>query len=313
MFNKIYQLIEENNPIIIHRHTNPDGDAMGSQIGLKEAILATFPNKEVYVIGDYSERYHFIGELDIIDDSKYNDALVFVLDSGAEHLINDERYKKGKVLIKIDHHMSDSNYGDYNYVDTSRESCAGVICDLIENTNLVLNEKSARALFTGLVTDSGRFRYSSTTSKSFENAAYLLKQPFDIQEIYKNLYVEELSTVKLKASLISKFCITEKNVAYLINTKEEVLSYGLDTFSVSRGMVSVMSGIKGIEVWANFTEDVDGKICVEFRSSSKNVNKVAVKYGGGGHLLASGCMLDDFDQIQEVLNDLNLLMEEEDV
>ncbi len=310
MFNEIYNKIKEYDTIIIHRHTNPDGDAWGSQIGLKETILATFPNKKVYAVGDYSSRYAFVGDLDIIADDIYNGALVFVLDSGATHLINDERYKTGDFIIKIDHHIPVEDFGNLNYVDTSRESCAGVICDLIENTPLILNKKAAEALFTGIVTDSGRFRYTSTTADSFRSASLLLKENPDIQTIYNNLYVEELEKVKLKAYLTTKFELTKNKVAYLINTADDVKSYKMDPFSVSRGMVGIMAGIKGVDVWVNFTEDTDQTIMVEFRSNGKNVNKIATKYGGGGHLNASGCKLTSYSQINDVLADLDLLMEE---
>ena len=109
---KIYHKIKEYNTIIIHRHTKPDGDALGSQIGLKEAILATFPTKCVKVVGDISERYSWIGSMDEISDELYNGALVIVLDTGAEKLISDERYNTGNFLIKIDHHIPQGEYGD---------------------------------------------------------------------------------------------------------------------------------------------------------------------------------------------------------
>lgn len=307
IFNDIYNKIKEYETIIIHRHSNPDGDAWGSQIGLKESIKATFPNKKVFAVGDYSERYAFIGKLDEIEDNIYIGALVFVLDSGSTHLISDERYKTGSFIIKMDHHIPVEDYGNINYVDTTRESCAGVITDLIEETELVLNKTASEALFTGMVTDSGRFRYNSTTSKTFENASFLLKENPDIQTIYNNLYTEELEKVKLKAKLISKFKLTKNNVAYLINTIDEVKSYHMDPFSVSRGMVNIMAGIKEVDVWVNFTEDVDGSIMVELRSNGKNINAVAVKYGGGGHLAASGCKLNSYKEIQNVLDDLDIV------
>lgn len=311
MFNEIYNKIKEFDTIIIHRHSNPDGDAWGSQIGLRESLKCSFPSKHIYTVGDYSERYAFIGDLDIISDDIYNDALVIVLDCGSANLISDERYKTGKYIIKIDHHIPVENYGDLNYVDTNRESCAGVITELIMNTPLLLNSFSASALFTGIITDSGRFRYNSTTSKSFECASFLLKESFDMQKIYNKLYVEDLEKIKLKAYLTTKFEITDCNVAYLINTLEEVKSYNMDPFSVSRGMVGIMAGIKGIDAWANFTEDVDGSIMVELRSSGLNINQVAVKYGGGGHLAASGCKLDNPSKIKDVLNDLDKVVKGE--
>ena len=84
----------------------------------------------------------------------------------------------------------------------------------------------------------------------------------------------------------------------------------MDIFTVSRGMVNTMSGIRGIDVWANFTEDEDNKIIVELRSSKYNVNQVAVKYGGGGHIKASGATVDSFEIVEEIIKDLESLIEE---
>lgn len=310
MLTKIYHKIKEYDTIIIHRHIKPDGDALGSQIGLKEAILATFPTKCVKVVGDTSERYSWIGSMDEVSDELYNGALVIVLDTGAEKLISDERYKLGSFLIKIDHHYPQGEYGDLAYVETTRESCAGVIAKFLIEKRFKLNDVAASALFTGMVTDSGRFRYSSTTDKTFDSASFLMKYNPDINNIYLNLYTEDLNVILLKARLTCKIQVTEKNVAYMIHTKEDVKDYGLDIFSISRGMVNLMAGIKGIDIWVNFTEDLDGKILVELRSNGLNINTVAVKYGGGGHLQASGCCLESKEYVYNVLEDLNRIVEE---
>ena len=110
--------------------------------------------------------------------------------------------------------------------------------------------------------------------------------------------------------MVLQFKISDKGVAYLINDKTAVQRYNTDIFTISRGMVNVMSGINGIDVWANFTEEENGKVICEFRSTKYNVNPVAVKYGGGGHLQASGCTLENKDVIKDVLNDLDLVMED---
>ncbi len=305
MFLDIYNKIKEYDTIIIHRHTRPDGDALGSQIGLKNAILETFPNKCVKVVGDMMERYSWMGTMDEIEDSLYDNALTIVCDCGAEKLISDERYKNGDFLIKIDHHLPQGDYGDLSYVDTSRESCSGIIAEIILNTPLKLNNMAASSLFTGIVTDSGRFRYSQTNSKTLDIASKLLDYDVDIEYIYNKLYIEKLSNVKLRAKLISKFNITSSNVAYLINTKEEVEEYGLPIFDISRGMVNIMAGIEGIYIWANFTEDKDGVVFCEFRSSGLNINQVATMFGGGGHLQASGCTLNSLEEIPNVIEQLN--------
>ena len=219
MYLDIFNKIKEFDTIIIHRHSNPDGDALGSQIGLKEAILATFPNKVVKVLGDMNKRYEFMGVMDDVNDELYKDALVFVLDCGATHLISDNRFNTGKYLIKIDHHLPVEDYGHINLVDTSRESCAGLIADFIKQTNMKLTKTGAEALYTGMTTDSGRFRYSSTTAKTFECASFLFEYNPDFTNIYNNLYTEELSTVLLKAKITCKIKLTKSNVAYLFNTQ----------------------------------------------------------------------------------------------
>lgn len=309
MIKKIYEKIKEFNKIIIHRHTRPDGDALGAQIGLKESIKETFPDKQVFAVGDENDRYRFIGEVDDVNDNIYEDALVIVLDTAETELISDARFNTGKFLIKMDHHLEVRGYGDLKLVDTSFESCAGLITYFIKLNNMKLNSIGARALYSGIVTDSGRFRYSSTSARTFEMASYLLGYNFDVDDVYQNLYIEDLTTVKLRAQMVSKFKITNHNVAYLVNTKEDVIASGLDVFSISRGMVNVMAGIKGINIWVNFTEDpTTEKVLVEIRSNGININKIAVKYGGGGHLNASGATIDSFEVADKLLKDLDKLM-----
>ncbi len=311
MYNKVLEQIKEAQTIIIHRHVRPDGDALGSQLGLKEAIKLTFPKKEVYAVGDETPRYAFMGEMDIIDDNKYNNALVFVLDSSEQALISDERYKLGKLIIKIDHHVPKESFGDIELVDDTCESCSGLVAILIDETKMKLNEYGAKCLFTGIVTDSGRFRYDSTTSQTFITASKLLKYGFNISEIYNNLYLDTLEMVKLRAQFTLKFKLTDKNVAYIKTTQEELKEMGVDLFSISRNMVNTMSGIKGIDIWVNFTEDENGNVVSEIRSSKYNINPIAVKYGGGGHKAASGATLKNFEEAEKMLQELNDLIKED--
>lgn len=305
MYNRIFTKIKEFDTIIIHRHSRPDGDALGSQLGLKEAILATFPTKSVFVVGDSNNRYKWMGNMDEISDDLYSNALVIVVDSGSTKLISDDRYVKGKMLIKIDHHIPQGEYGDLAHVDTSFESCAGIIADMIIQTKMVLNTVSATSLFTGIVTDSGRFRYNSTSAKTYKIVSKLMEYNINTEYIYNNLYTEKLETVKLKALLTSKFNITPSGVAYLINTKEDIKNYNVDIFDISRGMVNIMAGIEEVKIWANFSEDVSGDIYVEIRSRDRNINQVATMFGGGGHLQASGCTVHNFDEVNKVIEELD--------
>jgi phosphoesterase RecJ-like protein len=311
MYSNIIKRIKEHDTIIIHRHTKPDGDAMGSQIGLKEAILATFPKKKVYAVGEINEKYSFVGEVDEVTNEEYNDALVIVLDTSEEFMISDDRYKTGKYLIKIDHHIPKTEFGNLQIVDTSFESCAGLVTNIIFNNNMNLSDFGARALFCGIVTDSGRFRFDSVSSRTFELTSRLLKYNFDMSEVYNNLYLEDLKMVKLRAKFILNFKLTEQNVAYTKTTAQELKDYDADLFTISRGMVNTMGGIKGIDIWVNFTEDEKtNTVIAEIRSSKYNINEIALKYGGGGHQAASGATLKSFSEADLMLADLNQIIKD---
>ena len=129
MFNKVIETINKYDRIIIHRHSNPDGDAIGSQVGLKNILKENFPDKEIYTVGDASKRYGFIEDsaTDTIPDEYYNGALAFVLDTSATALISDERYKLADTVIKMDHHIFCEEFADIEVIDTSFESCCGLI------------------------------------------------------------------------------------------------------------------------------------------------------------------------------------------
>ena len=311
MYNKIKEAIEKYDRIIIHRHSNPDGDALGSQIGLKNIIKENYPDKEVYTVGDSSKRYCFMEDsaTDTIPDEYYKGALAFVLDTSAISLISDDRYKSADMIIKMDHHIFTEKYADIELIDTSFESCCGLIGMFAMQTGLRLNPLAAKSLYTGMITDSGRFRYDSTSSQTFTVASFLMQQKFSTNEIFANLYADELPSVQLRAKFVLKITKTDAPVAYIYTTLEEAKSYNADTFTISRGMVNTMGDIKGIDIWVNFTETENGVLC-ELRSSKYNINPIAKKYGGGGHAKASGAAVADRAEAMNMLNDLMQLTEE---
>ncbi len=312
MFEQVFSTIQSFDRIIIHRHKNPDGDALGSQIGLKHILKENFPEKKVYMVGDGAGRYSFMEDsvMDEISDDMYSDALAVILDTSARHLISDERYPLAKQTIRIDHHIFCETIADVEVTNASYESCCGLITEFAFQCGLKLNPLAAKSLYTGMVTDSGRFRYDSTSSNTFRLASFLMEQPFDISSIYSNLYSDDLQNVKNKAHFLLKIQKTEKPVAYIYTDLEEVKSLNMDIFSISRGMVGTMSDIRGIDIWVNFTETEKGVLC-ELRSSKYNINPIAVKYGGGGHAKASGATVKDKETAMAMLRDLELLTEEE--
>ena len=306
MFEKALDLIKQYDTIIIHRHDNPDGDALGSQIGLKNLILDNFPQKEVFVVGDNPSRLEFIAgrPMDEIPDCTYVGALAIILDTSAEGMISDSRYKNADKTLRFDHHIFISKIADEEVVDTTCESCAGLVTEFAMQCNLIVSKEAATALYTGIVTDSGRFRYGSTNSDTFRRTSFLLKSDIDINSIYLKLYSTDLESVKLRAKFTLKIQLTEHRVAYIYNTKRDLENLNINAFGATRGFVNTMADIKGVHIWAAFAESEDGVVC-ELRSSGVSINGVATKYGGGGHAQASGATVPDKEIAMKVLKDLD--------
>ena len=310
MFEHVLKVIQRFDRIIIHRHNRPDGDAMGSQIGLRELLRHNYPTKEVYTVGDSTGFFGFMegAVMDEIADEAYEGALAIVLDCGAEHLISDNRWKTAACTVRLDHHIFVGKLADQEVIDTSFESCCGIVTQLAVECGWAFTPLAAKSLYTGMVTDSGRFRYDGTTSRTFRLASILMEQEFDTNELFRQLYADDFESKKRKAQFVLKTQFSPKNVAYIYTTREEFDALGLDTFTVSRAMVNTMADIRGVDIWVNFTETETGVLC-ELRSSRYNINPIAVKYGGGGHAKASGATLPDRETAMAMLADLDEMME----
>lgn len=308
MFEGILAEIQKYDTIIIHRHNRPDGDAMGSQIGLKHIILENFPDKTVYTVGDEPRFFGFMADsvMDIVPDSAYENALAVILDTASRPLISDDRYSLASRSIRMDHHIFCEKIADVEVVDTGYESCCGLVTDFAVESGLRINTVAATSLYTGMVTDSGRFRYDGTTARTFRLASRLMEAGIDTNELFRNLYADDFSSKQLKAKFILKIQFSAPNVAYIYTDLEEFNSLGVDVFTVSRAMTNTMADIRGVDIWVNFTETEKGVLC-ELRSNRYNINPIAVKYGGGGHAKASGATVPDKATAIAMLRDLDEL------
>ncbi|MBR6185357.1 MAG: bifunctional oligoribonuclease/PAP phosphatase NrnA [Bacteroidaceae bacterium] len=311
MFEQVLEAIAKSDPIIIHRHATPDGDCLGAQIGLKHLIRENYPGKRVFAVGDPAERYGFMAdsEMDAVPDEAYTSALAVILDTSSPQLISDQRFRAAALTVRIDHHLFLDKIADIEAVDPSFESCCGLIAQMALEAGWKMPLISAESLFTGMVTDSGRFRYDSTSARTFALASFLMRQPIDTGRVYRSLYTVDLETAKLRARFVQKIRLTPRGVAYIYTTREEIAEIKTDLFSISRGMVSLMNDLKNVDIWVNFTESPDGVLC-ELRSSRYNINPIAVKYGGGGHKKASGATVRDREEAMRMLADLDRLSEE---
>ncbi len=306
MFEQVLQLIKQYPRIIIHRHSYPDGDAIGSQLGLAALIKDNFAGKEVYVVGDEATRLPFIDAvMDEIPDEYYNNALAIVLDCGGAHMVCDKRYATAAATVRIDHHILCDKVADVEVIDSTFESACGMVTLMAKECGWKLSLQSATMLYMGMVTDSGRFAFDSVSARTFELAAFLMSQPIDMNTLNYNLNAEDFSEILNKADNMHKIKFTKNNVAYIYTPREDLPAS--DTVIVSTGLVGLMRDIKGVHAWVNFTESDDGVHC-ELRSNRPNINPIAVKYGGGGHKKASGCIVPDKATAMSLLADLDALV-----
>ena len=312
MYKEILKKIGEYKKVVIHRHVNPDLDALGAQLGLKGIIENNFKDITVKVVGD-ENALNFVGHMDTVEDEFYEDALVIVVDVAVKALVSDDRYKLGKEVMVIDHHQNDSDIADYFYCDPSHIAVCQLLGDMCMQESLSIDSATATALLGGLVTDSGRFLYPATRALTFDVASYLLSHGGDLQFLYDALYTEDLNFKKLKGYFINNFRTTKQNVAYMKNAKTLKDAFNVTIFTISRGMVNQMSGIVGIPMWANFTEEDNGRILCELRSKKIPIVEVAKKYGGGGHALACGCTVHSWQETDAILKDLDALLKEGDL
>ncbi|KEF39581.1 exopolyphosphatase-like enzyme [Schinkia azotoformans MEV2011] len=302
---EIVELIKSYERIIVHRHVRPDPDAIGSQGGLAEMIKASFPEKEVYVVGETYDSLLFLNEMDSIPDDYYKGALVIVCDTANQERISDNRYKLGEKLVKIDHHPNHDPYGDLLWVDTTSSSTSELMYELFlfgKDKGLKLNEKAARLLFAGIVGDTGRFLFPSTNIKTFRYAADLLEYKFDPTSLYDQLYNTTAEVVHLQGYILQNFKHDPSGVAYISITKEMLEKFNVTPTDASQ-LVSLLGNIENVLAWVFFVEEKN-EIRVRLRSRGPIINTIAGKYNGGGHPLASGATIYNWDETEAIIKDL---------
>ena len=305
-FRQIYKKIKQYNKIIIARHVGPDPDALGSTLGLKETILATFPNKQVYVVGAPASRHKYIGSLDRFTEDMYDNSLLIVLDTPNISRVDGVDVNRFKYKIKIDHHPFIEKFGDIEYIDDTASSAAQIVVELIKNTKLKLNKSAAEKLFIGIVGDTNRFLYYYTTCKTFDLVSYMIKETnFDFTSLYEPMYLRSLHDLKFQSYIISKLTLTEDGFGYVKLDQDILDEFEVDA-STATNMVNNLTYIEDMYAWAIFAYDkANDNIRGSIRSRGPIINKIAEKYNGGGHIYASGVRISNFDIADNLINDLN--------
>ncbi|EHI70602.1 DHH family phosphoesterase [Streptococcus ictaluri] len=286
-FQDILQKIKDYDRIIIHRHQNPDPDALGSQAGLKKIIASHFPHKKVLMTGFDEPSLLWISQMDQVSDQDYKGALVIITDTANRPRIDDQRYLDGDCLIKIDHHPDEDVYGDLSYVDTSASSASEIIADFAFSLGLTMTKEAAKYLYTGIVGDTGRFLYPSTTSKTLKIASQLRDFDFDFSAISRQMDSFPFKIAKLQGYVFDHLEVDDSGAAYVLLSQETLKAFDV-TLAESSAIVSTPGKIDCVQAWAIFVEQEDGSYRVRMRSKEKVINGIAKAHNGGGHPLASG-------------------------
>jgi phosphoesterase RecJ-like protein len=272
-------------------------------------IKATYPSKNVIITGEISDFVSFIGAPTLLEDeSLFENALSICVDCATSERLSDTRYNKAKYSIKIDHHIDVEKYGNYQYVDTTAPACAQIITEfyLKFKDELIMNKEAATALYVGISTDTGRFKFDSVNSRTFMAAAALVDFGVDLGYIDNQLSVETLQTLKLKGYCLSNFKMTENGFAYIIMKRDTINEFGVSDEDAA-AQVSTISTIEGCPVWAIFME-YPTEIRIRLRSRGPVINLLAEEYGGGGHAKASGARLNDWTQLDEFVKNADTLV-----
>ena len=312
---QILHKIKEYNRIMIFRHIRNDGDCVGATKGLKRILQLTWPEKEVYLIdADTAAYLEFMGpEDEPVADELYADALGIVLDTASEARISNKKYTLCKELIKIDHHIPMESYGQLQWVEEHRSSACEMVVDFYNTfrDELKIDSEAATYLYTGMVTDSGRFKYDGVTGDTLRNAAILLDVGVDTQTLFARLYLEAFEYLKFKAHIYDRMQVTENGVAYIFVDRAMQEEFNL-TLEQASACVGTLDSIRGCISWMVFIEtgDESGAIRVRLRSRFVHINSVAEKYHGGGHACASGATVYSIDEMNALLADADALVKE---
>lgn len=309
---EIYRLIKKYDVITIYGHVNPDCDCYGSSIALREIIKDTFKSKKVYALG-FGPTYMFdrLSRYDVVDDETIKKSLAIIVDCSEIVRISEQRIVLAKEIIKIDHHIEGNPFDGVKWVDTGAIAACQMIAEFAFNFKMKISRLAAEALYLGICTDSGRFRYSPTNATTHRIVAKLYDIGIEPKSMFDILYQSDAMYVKYQAHLVSIFKMSKNNVIYCFSDPKDYEQFGLTYEQVSKN-VNVVGNIIGCPIWTLFTRSPEGLIRVEFRSSGLNIQPIAKKYGGGGHRCAAGARLQDWtwEQCMAIINDLDNLVEE---
>lgn len=297
--------------IILFRHRRPDGDCLGASKGLQRILRLSFPGKVIDLPeSDTSDYLAFLGSDDpALPDEAYQNALGIVVDTGDAERISNPRYALCRELIKIDHHPDRDAYAGLSWVEEHSASCCEMIAAFYTHFQheLRMDQQAAALLYTGIVTDSGRFRYPEVNGDTLRYAAALLDAGVDTQRLFAQLYLQDAASFRFQAYVYEHLQLTENGAAYLHIDMQTQQRFGL-SFEDASAAIGYLDSIRGCLCWLAFIDAPDDTIRVRLRSRFVAINTLAERHHGGGHAFASGATVYSKDEIQSLIAEADALV-----
>ena len=313
-YHAIYRAIERYDKIVVFRHLKPDFDAQGTQMGMVTFLKENFPEKEIHFVGDNHVTFtpRIFPETENLSEEwfKTNKFLAIICDVGDAERIADPRFKHAKYKVKIDHHPCKKEVARAYVCDTSLAAAAELAADLCLNwKGKTLSREAAYWFYIGIVGDSGRFLFSSTSPHTFAVAQCLLATGLELPPLYQRMYEKTVDSLRSLSYVLSNFKVSPHGVAYYCLPKDVQEELKI-TPEQGKEHVNTFSNIAGINAWCSITEDPNPKdYCwrISIRSKGKDISGIANKYEGGGHAQASGAKIKDLTVLDQFIADLDAL------
>lgn len=306
MYQEIIKYIEAYDRIIIFRHIDGDGDALGSQWALYYYLTERYPQKEIYAVGDETPGYKDVfPKAHLLEDDMFDGSLAVIVDTANKERVSDQRYEMCKQIIKIDHHLPVDDYGTISFVDETRSSCAEIVTEILFELEegKALSQDVANNLYKGIISDTQGFSISSVSAKTFKAASYLMESHISPSDLSQSLRQMDLEIFKFQSFVMGNIEYRNNQLAYLYITQEQLKEAQLEVSQV-KFFVNIMKGIRGIKVWALFIEQADQTYSASLRSHNTDINVVAREFHGGGHLFASGVKNLSKEDTESMINKL---------
>lgn len=310
----ILEEIKKAKTIAILTHENPDGDAVGSSLATYMGLKKMGKEPDL-IIPELPRAYQFLPNVDKIKKEGRAEPydIAITVDTATIKMLNgwSNYFETAKVKIVVDHHSTNTMYGDFNYINPDAPACTQILINIMDYFGIEIDKEIGTCILTGIITDTGGFQYQSTTSETFEFAAELLKKGVNVSDVYKKVMnTKSRANFELRRRAIERMEFLEDGkIAITYTTKEDIEEVNAETGDYE-GIVEEGRAIEGVEVSIWLRENSKGFKASLRSNSYVNVSDVCMMFGGGGHIHAAGCTISQsLEQVKEkIVNQVKMYL-----